>query len=80
MSIQIMILEDFGSKFDITCYKWNERIFYLQIQVFSSTSTWYSLYIKDAYIVENKSTLSNFKISHSVQISKPKSVDDNREI
>lgn len=37
----MMILEDFSSTFDITCYRQNDRILHLQIKVFSSTSTSY---------------------------------------
>jgi len=77
-----MILEDFRSQFDIRCYRWNDRIFYLQIQVFSSASTlnWVSactFKIHIFWITKHYSVILKFP---SVQISKPKSVDDNKEI
>jgi hypothetical protein len=83
MLIQITILEDFRSQFDITCYRWTERIFYLQIQqVFSSASTLYwvsvcTFKIHIFWITKQYSVILQFP---SVQISKPRSVDDNKEI
>jgi hypothetical protein len=40
--------------------------------------TGFQLVCSDAYILDNKTVFSDFKISHSLQISEPKSVDDNK--
>jgi len=79
--MQIMIPEDFRSQFDITCYRGNERIFYLQIQEFSSGSTLYCISactfkMHTFWITKQYSVILKFP---SVQISKPKSVDNNKE-
>lgn len=80
--IQITILEDFRSHFDNTCYRWNERIFYLQIQVFSSASTlyWVSVCTFKTHIFWITKQYSVILKFPRVHISKLKSVDGNKEI